>query len=276
MPPGWSRRLRRRRGSARASGAQSARAPARGTGARARAVDGTRALRQFRHRGGDERGGLARASTGRDKIVKFAGCYHGHADSFLVESRLGRDDARRADEPGVARAVAADTLLARYNDLAAVEVVTAHAGAIAAVIVEPIAGNIGSSRPPRASAGLRTLTERRGILLIFDEVIRLPRVGWRGTVDLRHHAGSHVPRQDHRRRPAGRRLWRPRRPHGHGRSCRSRLPGGHAVGEPAGDDRGAVGVEAVDAAALQGSSHRGSMLAAGFADAARHAGVTCR
>ena len=116
---------------------------------------------------------VARAFTGRDKIVKFAGCYHGHADGFLVKAGSGATTLGVPTSPGVARAVAADTLLARYNDLASVDALfDAHAGSIAAVIIEPIAGNMGVVAPVEGFLqGLRTLTTRHGALLIFDEVI---------------------------------------------------------------------------------------------------------
>ncbi len=104
---------------------------------------------------------VARAATKRDKIVKFEGCYHGHADAFLVQAGSGAMTLGVPTSPGVPAAVAADTLLARYNDLASVEaVVERHRGQIAAIIVEPIAGNMGvvaaarrvPRRPARASA----------------------------------------------------------------------------------------------------------------------------
>ncbi len=116
---------------------------------------------------------VARAFVARDKIVKFAGCYHGHADGFLVKAGSGATTFGVPTSPGVASAVAADTLLARYNDLPSVEALCkAHAGTIAAVIVEPIAGNMGVAPPADGFLqGLRALTARHGILLIFDEVI---------------------------------------------------------------------------------------------------------
>ncbi len=116
---------------------------------------------------------LARAFARRDKIVKFAGCYHGHADGFLVKAGSGATTFGVPTSPGVARPVAADTLLARYNDLSSVDALCeAHAGVIAAVIVEPIAGNMGVVSPMEGFLqGLRTLTSRHGIVLIFDEVI---------------------------------------------------------------------------------------------------------
>ncbi len=116
---------------------------------------------------------VARAFTRRDRIIKFAGCYHGHADAFLVKAGSGAMTLGIPTSPGVAAPVAADTLIARYNDLASVDALFAAQGrAIAAVIVEPIAGNIGLV--PRGAgflAGLRERCARNGSLLIFDEVI---------------------------------------------------------------------------------------------------------
>ena len=87
---------------------------------------------------------LARAFTGRDRIIKFEGCYHGHADAFLVKAGSGAMTLGIPTSPGVPAPVAADTLLARYNDLASVDaLIAAQSASIAAVIVEPIAGNIG-------------------------------------------------------------------------------------------------------------------------------------
>ena len=116
---------------------------------------------------------LARAATGRDLILKFEGCYHGHADSFLAKAGSGLATLGIAASPGVPQAVAARTLDAPYNDLAAVErIFLAHPGAIAAVIVEPVAANMGVVPPaPGFLEGLRSLTRRHGALLIFDEVI---------------------------------------------------------------------------------------------------------
>jgi glutamate-1-semialdehyde 2,1-aminomutase len=116
---------------------------------------------------------VARAATGRDKIVKFEGCYHGHADAFLVKAGSGAMTLGVPTSPGVPAATAADTLLARYNDLPSVErLVTEHRGQIAAVIVEPIAGNMGLVPPrPGFLPGLRAICDREQILLIFDEVI---------------------------------------------------------------------------------------------------------
>ena len=116
---------------------------------------------------------VARAATGRERIIKFAGCYHGHGDAFLVQAGSGATTLGVPTSPGVGRATAADTLIADYNDVESVErLCRAQRGAVAAVIVEPIAGNMGVV-PPAAGflEGLRTLCDRDGSLLIFDEVI---------------------------------------------------------------------------------------------------------
>lgn len=116
---------------------------------------------------------VARAATGRDRIVKFAGCYHGHGDAFLVQAGSGATTLGVPTSPGVARATAADTLIAAYNDLESVaRLCRTHRERIAAVIVEPIAGNMGVVPPaPGFLEGLRDLCDRHGIVLIFDEVI---------------------------------------------------------------------------------------------------------
>jgi glutamate-1-semialdehyde 2,1-aminomutase len=116
---------------------------------------------------------LARAFTGRSRIVKFAGCYHGHADAFLVKAGSGALTLGIPTSPGVPSSAAADTLIARYNDLGSVDaLIDAQAHEIAAVIVEPIAGNIGVVPPAGGFlAGLRDRCTRHGIVLVFDEVI---------------------------------------------------------------------------------------------------------
>jgi glutamate-1-semialdehyde 2,1-aminomutase len=116
---------------------------------------------------------VARAFTKRDKIVKFEGCYHGHADPFLVTAGSGATTLGIPTSPGVPAAVTADTLLASYNDLDSIDALFArHGKQIAAVIVEPIAGNMGVVPPVHGFlAGLRDRCSRNGALLIFDEVI---------------------------------------------------------------------------------------------------------
>ncbi|HZD24234.1 MAG TPA: aminotransferase class III-fold pyridoxal phosphate-dependent enzyme, partial [Acidimicrobiia bacterium] len=114
---------------------------------------------------------VARAATGRSGIVKFEGCYHGHADPFLVKAGSGAATLGDPDSPGVPPATVADTHLARFNDLDSVERAFS-AGDIAAVIVEPIAGNMGVIPPqPGFLAGLRSLCDAHGSILIFDEVM---------------------------------------------------------------------------------------------------------
>ncbi|PYR80209.1 MAG: glutamate-1-semialdehyde-2,1-aminomutase [Acidobacteria bacterium] len=116
---------------------------------------------------------VARAFTGRDRIVKFEGCYHGHGDAFLVKAGSGATTLGIPTSPGVPAAVAADTLNARYNDIeSVVALFDAHPGKVAAVIVEPIAGNMGVVSPAEGFLdGLRDLCTRHGSVLIFDEVI---------------------------------------------------------------------------------------------------------
>ncbi len=116
---------------------------------------------------------LARAFTGREKIIKFEGCYHGHADAFLIKAGSGAMTFGVPDSPGVPAGVAEGTLTATFNNLKSVESLVAHhKGAIAAVIVEPVVGNMGCIPPdPGFLQGLRSLCTREGILLIFDEVM---------------------------------------------------------------------------------------------------------
>lgn len=116
---------------------------------------------------------LARAYTKRDKIIKFDGCYHGHADMLLVQAGSGVATLGLPDSPGVPSAVASDTLVANFNDLESVEVLfKKYPDQIAGIIVEPVAGNMGVVPPqPGFLEGLRSITEREGAVLIFDEVM---------------------------------------------------------------------------------------------------------
>jgi glutamate-1-semialdehyde 2,1-aminomutase len=116
---------------------------------------------------------LARGFTGRNKIIKFEGCYHGHADSFLVKAGSGLATFNIQTVPGVTQGVATDTLTAPYNNLEAVQrLVDEFKGEFAAIIIEPVAGNMGCIPPqPGFLEGLRSICDKHGILLIFDEVM---------------------------------------------------------------------------------------------------------
>jgi glutamate-1-semialdehyde 2,1-aminomutase len=116
---------------------------------------------------------LARGYTGKNKIIKFEGHYHGHADSFLVKAGSGVATLNIQTVPGVTAGVANDTLTAAYNDLDAVKKLAAqHKGEIAAIIVEPVAGNMGCILPqPGFHEGLRKLCDEEGLVFIFDEVM---------------------------------------------------------------------------------------------------------
>lgn len=125
---------------------------------------------------------LARGYTKRDKIIKFAGCYHGHSDSFLIQAGSGASTFGTPNSPGVTRGTAKDTLLANYNDVENVKsLFELNKGEIAAIIVEPVAGNMGCIPPKQGFLeGLRQLCTDNGALLIFDEVMtgfRLARGG---------------------------------------------------------------------------------------------------
>ena len=116
---------------------------------------------------------LARAATGRRKLVKFAGCYHGHADALLVKAGSGVATLGLPDSPGVPASATADTLLAPFNDAAGVEaLLRANPGEVAAVLVEPVAGNMGLVAPAEGFLqSLRDLCSEHGALLVFDEVM---------------------------------------------------------------------------------------------------------
>ncbi|MDM1043887.1 glutamate-1-semialdehyde 2,1-aminomutase [Myroides sp. 1354] len=125
---------------------------------------------------------LARGYTDREKIIKFKGCYHGHSDSFLIQAGSGAVTFGSPNSPGVTQGTAKDTLLATYNDLENVaSILEANKGEVAAIIIEPVAGNMGCVPPkPGFLEGLRQLCDTHGTLLIFDEVMtgfRLARGG---------------------------------------------------------------------------------------------------
>tara|TARA_R100000306_G_scaffold7704_6_gene10304 strand:- start:1101 stop:2390 length:1290 start_codon:yes stop_codon:yes gene_type:complete len=129
---------------------------------------------------------LARGYTGKDKIIKFAGCYHGHSDSFLIQAGSGAVTFGAPNSPGVTQGTAKDTLLATYNDLNNVEeVIAANKDEIACIILEPVAGNMGCIPPAKGFLeGLRNLCDANNILLIFDEVMTGFRLAAGGAQEL--------------------------------------------------------------------------------------------
>lgn len=129
---------------------------------------------------------LARGYTGRSKIIKLEGCYHGHADSFLVEAGSGLATFGQASSLGITEQTVADTLIGKYNDITSIrQLLEAHQGQIAAIILEPIMGNMGLIPPsPTFLSELRQLTQQEGVLLIFDEVISGLRAARGGAQEL--------------------------------------------------------------------------------------------
>jgi glutamate-1-semialdehyde 2,1-aminomutase len=129
---------------------------------------------------------LARGFTKKDKIIKFAGCYHGHSDSFLIQAGSGASTFGTPNSPGVTSGTAMDTLLARYNDLENVtQLIAANPNEIAAIIIEPVAGNMGCVPPQKGFLeGLRALCTEHSILLIFDEVMTGFRLAKGGVQEL--------------------------------------------------------------------------------------------
>jgi glutamate-1-semialdehyde 2,1-aminomutase len=129
---------------------------------------------------------VARGFTGRDKFIKMEGHYHGHGDSFLISAGSGAITMGNPDSPGVTKGTAKDTLLAPYNDLEAIEkLVDANRGEIAALILEPVPGNMGLVLPNEGYLeGLREICDREGIVLIFDEVMTGFRLAKGGAQEL--------------------------------------------------------------------------------------------
>jgi glutamate-1-semialdehyde 2,1-aminomutase len=219
---------------------------------------------------------VARAATKRDLIVKFEGCYHGHADAFLVQAGSGAMTLGVPTSPGVPASTARDTLLARYNDLDSVErVVAQHRGQVAAIIVEPIAGNMGLV-PPREGflEGLRTLCDAEGMLLIFDEVISGFRAGPGGAQQvygvrpdltcLGKIIGGGLPVGAYGGRAALMELVAPAGPV---------YQAGTLSGNPLAMTAGLWSLEELRPQLYRHLSKLGAQLSAGLADAARDAGV---
>jgi len=129
---------------------------------------------------------VARGYTGKEKVIKFKGCYHGHGDSFLIEAGSGALTLGQPSSPGVTKGTAKDTLIARFNDLEHVRVIAeANEGEVAAIILEPIAGNMGCIPPlPGFLEGLRELCDEKEIVLIFDEVMTGFRVAFGGAQEV--------------------------------------------------------------------------------------------
>ena len=131
---------------------------------------------------------LARGYTGKDKIIKFAGCYHGHSDSFLIQAGSGAITFGSPNSPGVTQGTAKDTLLAKYNDIENVKaLIEANSNEIACIIIEPVAGNMGCIPPKEGFLqSLRDLCDAHNILLVFDEVMTGFRLAKGGAQELYH------------------------------------------------------------------------------------------
>ena len=191
---------------------------------------------------------LARAYTKRKYIVKFEGCYHGHADSLLVKAGSGVATLGIPGSAGVPEEFTQFTLALPFNNLSVVEhAFQKYKHQIACVIVEPVVGNMGCV--PAADdylVGLRMLTERERSVLIFDEVMTGFRVALRRSAGaVQHSSGPDDDGEDYWRRIAGGRVWRAQGDHGSGGAAGADVSGGDAFGESAGDGRGVRDVEAV-------------------------------
>lgn len=219
---------------------------------------------------------VARAFTNRPRIVKFAGCYHGHADAFLVKAGSGALTLGIPTSPGVTAGVAADTLIARYNDLASVDaLIRAHGPSIAAVIVEPIAGNIGVVPPADGFLnGLRDRCTANGSVLIFDEVISGFRAAAGGAQAVFHVApdltclgkiiGGGLPVGAYGGRADLMSLVAPAGPV---------YQAGTLSGNPVAMTAGLWALKRLTPRLFKDLARRGAMLAAGLADAARASNV---
>jgi glutamate-1-semialdehyde 2,1-aminomutase len=219
---------------------------------------------------------VARAFTRRDLIIKFEGCYHGHADAFLVKAGSGATTLGIPTSPGVPTAVTGHTLLARYNSIASVDaLIEAHPDAIAAIIVEPIAGNMGVVPPTEGFlTGLRERCLRHGIVLIFDEVIsgfRASAGGAQAVFDIRPDLtclgkiiGGGLPVGAYGGRAAIMDLVAPAGPV---------YQAGTLSGNPVAMAAGLWALKRLTPRLYKDLARRGSMLASGLADAARDAGV---
>ena len=219
---------------------------------------------------------VARAFTNRPRIIKFAGCYHGHADAFLVKAGSGALTLGIPTSPGVAPAVAADTLIARYNDLASVDaLIHEHGSSIAAIIVEPIAGNIGVVPPADGFLrGLRDRSTANGSVLVFDEVISGFRAAPGGAQAIFGVApdltclgkiiGGGLPVGAYGGRADLMSMVAPEGPV---------YQAGTLSGNPIAMTAGLWALKRLTPKLYKDLARRGTMLAAGFADAAREAGV---
>jgi glutamate-1-semialdehyde 2,1-aminomutase len=219
---------------------------------------------------------VARAHTRREKIIKFEGCYHGHGDQFLVQAGSGLTTLGVPTSPGVTRAAAADTLLATYNDVASVErLCESFPDQIAALVVEPIAGNMGMVLPePGFLQGLRDMCTRYRVVLIFDEVITGFRVGtggaqgWIGVVPdltcLGKIIGGGLPVGAYGGREDLMRLVAPAGPV---------YQAGTLSGNPLAMTAGLWSLKHLSKTLYNHLSDLGTVLADGLADAARQAGV---
>jgi glutamate-1-semialdehyde 2,1-aminomutase len=219
---------------------------------------------------------VARAFTSRSQIVKFAGCYHGHADAFLVKAGSGATTFGAPTSPGVPPAVVADTLIARYNDLPSVDaLLERHAGQIAAIMVEPIAGNMGLVPPADGFLrGLRQRCTKHGVLLVFDEVISGFRAAPGGAQErfdiapdltcLGKIIGGGLPVGAYGGRADIMGMVSPAGPV---------YQAGTLSGNPVAMTAGLWALQRLTPKLYQDLARRGMRLAAGFADAARAAGV---